>query len=407
MQNGFPACGYKLSRCGVQLHQNIVLIPSLHYWKGRDSQPKTERTTAKSSSYHLNLIGCGSALVSRSALSMAITSRRGLRIAVVGDIHEHWDAEADGNALEALRVDLVLFVGDLGNEDPEYAKAVMKLTLPKAVILGNHDSWWTTGPFRNNREGRPDGIQPQLDVLGKAHVGFSRLDLPSLNVSVVGGRPFSSGGKVLEKGALSLYKQRYGVTSLAESAQKIVAAAQDAPFNHHLIFLSHNGPSGLGDRPDDIVGRDWEDEHGPPGGDFGDRDFETALSTVRSNGQPVPLVVFGHMHNLLCIPGTRKMVKASPDETTVFVNAAVVPRVRPFTRTRHVDRSGLRSVPAGPEDMQPLEDSRGNERNFTVVTLEDGKVTMVEEVWVLVRESEKAKIAESIILYRRGTRVGA
>jgi hypothetical protein len=33
--------------------------------------------------------------------------------------------------------------------------------------------------------------------LGKEHVAYQRLDLPLIKVSVVGGRPFSCGGKPL------------------------------------------------------------------------------------------------------------------------------------------------------------------------------------------------------------------
>lgn len=33
--------------------------------------------------------------------------------------------------------------------------------------------------------------------LGKEHVGYRRLDFPTLKLSVVGGRPFSCGGQTL------------------------------------------------------------------------------------------------------------------------------------------------------------------------------------------------------------------
>ncbi|HBE31491.1 MAG TPA: TIGR04168 family protein, partial [Cyanobacteria bacterium UBA11368] len=38
-----------------------------------------------------------------------------IKIAVVGDVHDQWE-EQDAGALEHLGVDLVLFVGDFGNE---------------------------------------------------------------------------------------------------------------------------------------------------------------------------------------------------------------------------------------------------------------------------------------------------
>jgi hypothetical protein len=46
--------------------------------------------------------------------------------------------------------------------------------------------------------------------LGKAHVGYSRLDFAKLKLSVVGGRPFSSGGRSLS--APRLCKRRFTYT---------------------------------------------------------------------------------------------------------------------------------------------------------------------------------------------------
>ncbi|MFN7245444.1 MAG: TIGR04168 family protein, partial [Microcystis sp.] len=43
---------------------------------------------------------------------------RTYKIAVIGDVHDQWEIE-DNLALEALQVDLALFVGDFGNESLE------------------------------------------------------------------------------------------------------------------------------------------------------------------------------------------------------------------------------------------------------------------------------------------------
>lgn len=61
-----------------------------------------------------------------------------IRIAVVGDVHDQWQAN-DAQALGHLRVDLVLFVGDFGNESLGVVRQVAGLAWPKAVALGNHD----------------------------------------------------------------------------------------------------------------------------------------------------------------------------------------------------------------------------------------------------------------------------
>ena len=64
-------------------------------------------------------------------------------------------------------------------------------------------------------------------------------------------------------------------------------------------------------------------------GDHGDRDLELALQQIWAQGRHVPLVVFGHMHEKL--RGTlqlRNMVEVDAATGTVYLNTAVVPRIR-------------------------------------------------------------------------------
>ena len=89
-----------------------------------------------------------------------------LKIAVVGDIHDQWEVE-DGVALKHLGVDLVLFVGDFGNESVEVVRAIASLDIPKAAVMGNHDAWYTAtewgrkkAPYDRSKE---DWVQEQLD----------------------------------------------------------------------------------------------------------------------------------------------------------------------------------------------------------------------------------------------------
>ncbi|TXG60789.1 hypothetical protein EZV62_012152 [Acer yangbiense] len=49
--------------------------------------------------------------------------------------------------------------GDFGNENVELVRSVADLEFPKAVILGNHDSW-KTQQFSGKRK---DGVQLQLE----------------------------------------------------------------------------------------------------------------------------------------------------------------------------------------------------------------------------------------------------
>ncbi|MTJ11039.1 TIGR04168 family protein [Anabaena sp. UHCC 0187] len=276
-----------------------------------------------------------------------------LKIAVIGDVHDQWEVE-DGIALKHLGVDLVLFVGDFGNESVEVVKAIASLDIPKAAVMGNHDAWYSATewgrkkcPYDRTKE---DWVQEQLDLLGSAQVGYGKLDFPQWNLTVVGGRPFTWGGP--EWRFAQMCQERYGVSSLEESADKIVKVVKSVTYEN-IIFLGHNGPSGLGDRAEDPCGKDWH----PIGGDFGDPDFAEAISQSLNMKKTVSLVAFGHMHRTLRHTKKiqRKAVFRSP-EGTIYLNAATVPRI--------IHQDGLKL------------------RNFSLVDLEDGLVTKASLVWV-------------------------
>ncbi len=276
-----------------------------------------------------------------------------VKIAVVGDIHEQWEVD-DGIALKHLGVDLVLFVGDMGNESVSVVQAVASVDIPKAVILGNHDAWYTATdwgrkkcPYDRTLE---DWVQQQLDLLGDSHVGYGKLDFPALNLTVVGGRPFSWGGPQWKYG--DFYQERFGIANFAESTARMVAAAQQSAYET-VIFVGHNGPTGLGSNPEDPCGKDW----GEPGGDYGDPDLTDALAQTRALGKNLPLVVFGHMHHKLrhTTERLRKQLLVS-SEGTVYLNAASVPRIV------NTDSECL--------------------RNFSLVYLQGGIVTQASLVWL-------------------------
>lgn len=275
-----------------------------------------------------------------------------IRIAVIGDVHGAWD-EQDEIALKHLNIDLVLLVGDFGNESIEVVRSIAALDLPKAVIMGNHDAWYSATdwgikqcPYDRTKE---DWVQQQLDLLGKTHVGYGKLDFPELKLSVVGSRPFSWGGSTWRN--VSFYQQRYGVRNFEESIAKIVAAAESATYET-LLFIGHCGPTGLGDRPEDPCGRDWK----PLGGDFGDPDFAAAIDQIQATGKTIPLVTFGHMHHQL--RHTKDYLRQSihVNNGTVYLNAANVPRI-----------------------VQTAEDCL---RNFSLVTLQASTVTQASLLWL-------------------------
>ncbi len=257
-----------------------------------------------------------------------------VRLAIVGDIHEQW-APTDERALVHLAVDGVLFVGDIGDEAVTLVEQIAALPWPKAVILGNHD------------RRTPSGVDRQLAALGACHVGYSALDFPQWGFTVVGGRPFSAGGPRWR--GREFYQQRYGIDGFAASSERMVACAQNP--DTVPIFLSHNGPTGLGDTVDAPCGCDWR----PEAGDHGDPDLAEAIARTRALPKPVPLVVFGHMHHQLKgEQGTR--TRCLWKEETLYLNAACVPRHRQTADTLW--------------------------HHFSLVTLHQRQVQQVDMVWV-------------------------
>lgn len=275
-----------------------------------------------------------------------------ITIAIVGDVHDQWSA-ADNLALQHLQVDLVLFVGDFGNEAVEVVREVAALSTPKAVIMGNHDAWYSASSWGREKapydKSQEDRVQQQLDLLGATHVGFSKLDFPPLAVSVVGSRPFSWGGSIWRNS--QFYRDRYQIKNFQESTEQIVESAKNTT-EQTLIFIAHNGPTGLGKTTESICGRDWKAE----GGDYGDPDLAEAIAQVQSLGKSIPLVTFGHMHHELKIPRGERRKLVEVRGQTVYYNAACVPRV-------------IRTA----EDIK---------RNFSLVTLKGGIVQKISLIWL-------------------------
>jgi len=277
-----------------------------------------------------------------------------IRIAIVGDVHDQWEA-ADEIALQHLNVDLVLLVGDFGNEAVELVARLATLNLPKAAIFGNHDAWYTASDWGRSKSPYDplveDRVQQQTDLLGASYVGYGKLDFPELNLSVVGSRPFSWGGPKWKYS--DFYETRYGVDSFAASTERIVEVAGNATCEH-LIIIGHNGPTGLGAEAESICGKDWGDTIG---GDYGDPDLADAISILQAQGKSIPLVTFGHMHHRLrhTKERLRQPLVAAPDGI-IYLNAARCPRI-----VSTIERTV---------------------RNFSLVTIVDGKVAQAGLVWI-------------------------
>ena len=281
------------------------------------------------------------------------TPQTSLQIAVIGDVHDQWDKQ-DIVALQSLDVDLVLFVGDFGNESVNVVRSISSLPIPKAAIFGNHDAWYTATPWGRRKcpydRQTEDWVQQQIDLLGPADVSYGKRDFPELELTVIGGRPFSWGGP--EWKYETFYRDRYGVHSFEESLERMKQAIDAAAFDT-LVFVGHCGPTGLGDTPESPCGRDWN----PIGGDFGDPDFAAAIAYAQSLGKSGPLVAFGHMHHHLRHRQDIQRQRVSRDPAaTLYLNAACVPRI--------------------------VQTAATCEHNFSLVTLRDRQVQQADLVWV-------------------------
>ena len=267
-------------------------------------------------------------------------------ILVVGDLHGCWCPE-DVEYLEGGGQDLVLFVGDLGDEDIDIVRRIVDLDTEKAVILGNHDAWQS---FSNKHP--TDRLRDILDVLGDTHIAYGVRELPTAGISIVGARPFSWGG--LDLRSPEVYAEFYGVRTPEESAARIGDAASRAQHDDILV-LAHNGPHGLSGSPSSIYGKDFGKR---PGGDWGDRDLADALRLIRDDGKRVRAVVAGHMHDRLHPQIGGKRARFVKRDDMLFVNPAIVPRIRKSA------------------------DHGGQIRHYLRMTLQGGQVDEVEEIWV-------------------------
>jgi len=237
-------------------------------------------------------------------------------ILVVGDIHGHW-RDADTEFLHRARPDMVLFVGDLGDEDVDMVRRVAAVQVPKAVILGNHDAWASFSKDRPTPQ-----LRDSLAALGDDHLAYRVRELPAAGLSMLGARPFSWGGRSLR--SANVYGDLFGVRTVEDSVRRIVDAARGA---HHrdLLILAHNGPTGLSGRPTDIYGKDFGRS---PSGDWGDRDLERAIARIRDMQLRVRCVVAGHMHHRVARPRGEERVRFVRRDGVLYVNPAVVPRLR-------------------------------------------------------------------------------
>jgi uncharacterized protein (TIGR04168 family) len=258
------------------------------------------------------------------------------KIAVIGDVHLFWD-DTDTAFFNESDYDLVLFVGDLAGylqfKGVRLARSLRDLELPALCIPGNHDGLhafqlgaevtprahglrhlFTRGQSRRCRD-----LDHALGPIALLSYERRRLDVNGVHLNLVAARPHSIGGKRLA--CIRYLADAFGVDSMEASAARLralVDVCDEAP----ILFLAHNGPSGLGDRANSIWGCDFRKKEE----DWGDRDLEDAVRYARASGRQVLGAVAGHMHRRTK-KGKHRPLQVEQDGM-LFVNAAEVPRHR-------------------------------------------------------------------------------
>lgn len=265
-----------------------------------------------------------------------------MRIAVIGDIHGAFD-DHDVDYFNTSEYDLLLFVGDLEPigrsplaEGARVASRLSRLTTPALLVLGNHD-----GVSTPQLVAEAFGMQRAAAAIGLGHVrrleelthrlapvrvcGYSAHRVapagstdPGDALDVVACRPLSMGGPPLSFPAT--IARLHGVRTIEESAARLCQQV-DRCETGRILFLAHNGPTGLGARRNDIWGRDF----GRREGDHGDRDLELAVAHAREHGAEVVAVVAGHMHHAVKGGGLRSWHIVR--DNVHHLNAAKVPRI--------------------------------------------------------------------------------
>jgi len=256
------------------------------------------------------------------------------RIGVIGDLHTHWD-HVDVAQFDRSDYDLLLFTGDLGGGTAEsslrVAKVMARLGKPALVMPGNNDTGDTAElaaelAYRSGVKSlfavrRGDGLAADDNAAPPIRLcGYSthRITRERVDFTLIAGRPHSMGGSELS--FPEHMDSNYGVDSIEASRKRLFELVDEAE-TANIVFLSHNGPAGLGERSHDIWGCDFR----PGGGDWGDPDLSAAVDYASRVGKRVLAVIAGHMHlHTKCGNVRPWRVERSG---TVYVNAARVPRI--------------------------------------------------------------------------------
>lgn len=254
-----------------------------------------------------------------------------MKLAVIGDVHHAWN-EVDTAFFNASDYDALLFVGDIYNFSLQRglraASELAELDKPALLVPGNHDAVHPAqlaaeitrrqSLIRWTSMGHTQRVRLLCEAVGGVQVGGFSVHPLGQDIDVIVGRPHSMGGSVIS--FAPHLAEAYGVYTLDDSIRRLKRCVDESEARR-IVFLAHNGPTGLGERRTDLWGADFRREEG----DFGDYDLRVAVDYAREVGKRVLAVVAGHMHHRLRGGGTRSWCETRDD--TLYINAARVPRI--------------------------------------------------------------------------------
>lgn len=259
---------------------------------------------------------------------------RGDKIAILGDLHGAWN-QLDSEYFDESGHDLLLFVGDLGSgtlsNELQVLKRLAALNVAGLVLPGNNDAEFL--PELAAELAHQAGRADVLRIMGRGGVtsvepcGYSShlLVTDSGEVTLIAARPCAMGGSVFSFG--TEIERTHGVTGMRDSFHRLKRLVDESTTDA-LVFMAHNGPSGLGGSDSDPWHRDFplhgDEAHTAPL-DWGDKDLQEAIAYAQQVGKTVLAVIAGHMHRATSMDKRRFLVEK---DGVLYVNPAVVPRIR-------------------------------------------------------------------------------
>ncbi len=267
-----------------------------------------------------------------------------MKLAVIGDVHHAWN-EHDTDYFNASDHDAILFVGDLYyfsiQRGLHAATELASLQKPALLVPGNHDAIHPAqlaaeitqrkSLIRLASMGTSQRVRDLREAVGGVEVCGYSVHRVKADLDVIVGRPHAMGGSSIS--FAPHIAEAYGVKNYSDSVRRLKHCV-DSSEAAQVVFLAHNGPTGLGESKHDLWGCDFRREQG----DFGDEDLREAIDYAIERGKKVLAVLAGHMHHKLRGGGTRRWVERK--HGILYVNAARVPRIfeeRGTTYHHHVD----------------------------------------------------------------------